>query len=200
MTINLWEIARKQLQKSRATPQDHTCKVLSAAYIFPTSLANTLAYKLYRALCLSLINNISVKTWNGMQKKASFFVYDPSPVKSQKFLPAVNHTKLRIPMLSMFTTELMEKSTCTLVWKTRVCKLGLLFFPWVWTVFQKWHKIFLALPRVVARFFVTGGIIVSAEGTSLVGGSEVILLQKIFKLGRSKMLFSALVMRYVSEK
>ena len=30
----------------------------------------------------------------------------PSPVKSQKFLPAVNHTKLRI---SMFTPELMEK-------------------------------------------------------------------------------------------
>ena len=50
-----------------------------------------------------------------MQKKAWFFVYGPSPVKSQKFLPAVNHTKLRIPMLSMFTTELMEKSTCTLV-------------------------------------------------------------------------------------
>ena len=200
MTINLWEIARKQLQKSRATPQDHTCKVLSAAYTFPRSLANSLAYKLYRALCLSLINNISVKTRNGMQKKGSFFVYDPSPVKSQKFLPAVNHTKLRIPMLSMFTTELMEKSTCTLVWKTKVGKLGLLFFPWVWMVFQKWHKIFLALPRAVARFFVTGGIIASAEGTSLVGGSEVILLQKIFKLGGSKMLFSALVMRYVSEK
>ena len=61
MTINLWEIARKQLQKSRATPQDHTCKVLSAAYTFPRSLANSLAYKLYgginRALCLSLIKN-----------------------------------------------------------------------------------------------------------------------------------------------
>ena len=72
-------------------------------------------------------------------------------------MPAVNHTKLRIPMLSMFTTELMEKSTCTLVWKTRVFKLGLLFFPWVWMVFQKWHKIFLALPRAVARFFCNGG-------------------------------------------
>ena len=45
--------------------------------------------------------------------------------------------------------------------------------------------LFLALPRAVARFFVTRGIIARAEGTSL-GGSE--------------MLFSALVMRYVSEK
>ena len=51
-----------------------------------------------------------------------------------------------------------------------------------------------------ARFFVTGGIIASAEGTSLVGESGVILPQKIFKFGGSKMLFSALVMRYVSEK
>ena len=71
---DLWEIARKQLQKSRATTQDHTCKVLSAAYTFPRSLANSLAYKLYgginRALCLSLINNISVKMRDGMQKKA----------------------------------------------------------------------------------------------------------------------------------
>ena len=66
-------------------------------------------------MCLSLINNISVKIRNGMQKNAWFFVYGPSPVKSQKFLPAVNHTNLRIPMLSMFTTELMEKNTCTLV-------------------------------------------------------------------------------------
>ena len=36
-----------------------------------------------------------------------------------------------------------------------------------------------------------GGIIASAEGTSLVGG---------VKLGGSETLFSALVMRYVSEK
>ena len=35
----------------------------------------------------------------------------------------------------------------------------------------------------------------SAEGTRLVGGS-----QKIFKFGGSETLFSALVMRYVSEK
>ena len=147
-------------------------------------------------MCLSLINNISVKIRNGMQKNAWFFVYGPSPVKSQKFLPAVNHTKLRIPMLSMFTTELMEKSTCTLVWKTKVCKLGLLFFPWVWMVFQKWHKIFLALPRAVARFFVTGGIIASAQSTSLVGGSGGTLPQKIFKFEGSEMLFWALVMRY----
>ena len=49
----------------------------------------------------------------GKKKKALFFVYGPSSVKSQKFLPAVNHTKLRIPMLSMVTTELMEESKCT---------------------------------------------------------------------------------------
>ena len=49
-----------------------------------------------------------------MQKKAWFSVYGPSPVKSQKFLPAVNHTKLMIPLLSIFITELMEKGTCTL--------------------------------------------------------------------------------------
>ena len=48
--------------------------------------------------------------------------------------------------------------------------------------------------RVVARFFCKGkrggggGIIASAEGTRLVGGS-----------GGSEILFSALVMRYVSE-
>ena len=40
----------------------------------------------------------------------------------------------------------------------------------------------------------------SAEGTSLVGGCGGVLLQKIFKFGGSEMLFSALVMRYVSEK
>ena len=54
---------------------------------------------------------------------------------------------------------------------------------------------FLALPRDVARFFVTRGIIARAEGTSLVGGSR-----KNFKFGGSEMQFSALVMRYVSEK
>ena len=49
-----------------------------------------------------------------MQKKAYtvVIVCGPSPVKSQKFLPAVNPTKLRIPM---FTPELMEKSACNLV-------------------------------------------------------------------------------------
>ena len=49
---------------------------------------------------------------------------------------------------------------------------------------------FLALPRDVARFFVTRGIIARAEGTSLVGGSR-----KNFKFGGSEMQFSALVMR-----
>ena len=44
-----------------------------------------------------------------------------------------------------------------------------------------------------------GGIIVSAEGNSLVGGVWGYPPQKIFKFGGSKMLFSALVMRYVSE-
>ena len=93
------------------------------------------------------------------RKRHSFFVYGPSPVKSQKFLPAVNYTKLRILMLSMFTTELMEKSTCRLVWKTKVCKLGLLSFSWIAMVFQSDTRFFLALPRAVGRFFVTGGII-----------------------------------------
>ena len=51
---------------------------------------------------------------------------------------------------------------------------------------------FLALPRVVARFFVTGGIIANAEGTSLVGGSGGMLPKKIFKFGDFEMLFSAL--------
>ena len=45
-----------------------------------------------------------------------------------------------------------------------------------------------------------GGIITSAEGTSLEGGSGGILPHKIFKFGGSEMLFSALVMRNVSEK
>ena len=43
---------------------------------------------------------------------------------------------------------------------------------------------FLALPRDVARFFVTRGIIARAEGTSLVGGSR-----KNFKFGGSEMQF-----------
>ena len=40
-----------------------------------------------------------------------------------------------------------------------------------------------------------GGIIESAEGTSLVGGSGCILPQKSFKFGGSEMVFSSLVMR-----
>jgi len=47
---------------------------------------------------------------------------------------------------------------------------------------------------------VGGGIVASGEGASLEGGSGGILPQKIFKFGGSEMLFSALVMRYVSEK
>ena len=60
--------------------------------------------------------------------------------------------------------------------------------------------------RAVAGFFVTGGgggvggVIASAAGRSLVGGSGGILHQKIFKFEGSEPLFSALVMRYVSEK
>ena len=52
--------------------------------------------------------------------------------------------------------------------------------------------------RPIARFFVTGvgGII----ARSLVGGSGGILPQKMFKFGGSETLFSALVMRSVSEK
>ena len=49
-----------------------------------------------------------------------------------------------------------------------------------------------------ARFVVTRGIIASVEGTSLVGGFGE---KKIFKkLGGYETLFSARVMRYVSEK
>ena len=56
--------------------------------------------------------------------------------------------------------------------------------------------------RAIARFFVIGGgggrgIIASAEGTRLVGGSEGILPQKILKFGGSETLFSALVKRDV---
>ena len=59
--------------------------------------------------------------------------------------------------------------------------------------------------RAVARFFVTGvrgggGIIVSAEGKSLVGQSGDILPKKIVKFGGYETLFSALFMGYVSEK
>ena len=43
---------------------------------------------------------------------------------------------------------------------------------------------FLALPRDVARFFVTRGIIARAEGTSLVGGSGGVLPQKNFQIWR----------------
>ena len=58
----------------------------------------------------------------------------------------------------------------------------------------------LYLSRAVARFIVTGDVIAIAEGTSFVGGVGGILPQKIFKLGGYETLFSALVLRYVSEK
>ena len=63
--------------------------------------------------------------------------------------------------------------------------------------------------KAVARLFCTGagvgGIIASAEGASLVGGGGGggvggSVAYKIFKFGGSETLFSALVMRYVSEK
>ena len=55
--------------------------------------------------------------------------------------------------------------------------------------------------RAIARIFVKtgGGTLASAEGTNLLGGSGV-LPQKIFTRGGSETLFSALVMRHVSEK
>ena len=59
------------------------------------------------------------------------------------------------------------------------------------------------LSRAEARFLLMGGgggIIRSTEGTSLVGELECIIPQKIFKFGGSETLFSALVMRYVSEE
>ena len=43
---------------------------------------------------------------------------------------------------------------------------------------------FLALPRAVARFFVTRGVIARAEGTSLVGGSGGLLPEKNFQIWR----------------
>ena len=45
---------------------------------------------------------------------------------------------------------------------------------------------FLALPRDVARFFVTRGIIARAEGTSLVGGPGGVLPLKNFQICRLK--------------
>ena len=54
--------------------------------------------------------------------------------------------------------------------------------------------------RAVAKFFVTGGTISSAEGTNLVGGAGGILPKKIFQFGGSETLFSAFFMKYVSEK
>ena len=59
--------------------------------------------------------------------------------------------------------------------------------------------------RAIARFFCNGeegggGIIASAEDRSLLRGPGGILPQIIFKFGGFETLFSALVMRYVSEK
>ena len=51
-----------------------------------------------------------------------------------------------------------------------------------------------------SKFSCNGGHYHSAKGTSFVGTSAGILRQKIFKFGGYEMLFSALVMGYVSEK
>ena len=72
--------------------------------------------------------------------------------------------------------------------------------------FGLWHGSFEAHERrAIARFFLMGvggggDIITSAKGLSLLKGSGSILPQENFKFGGSKMLFSALVMRYVSQK
>ena len=73
-------------------------------------------------------------------------------------------------MLSMFTTELMEKSTRTQWMKDESLEIRSSFLSLDLNGISKWHNLlFLALPRAVARFFVTRGIIARAEGTSLVG-------------------------------
>lgn len=57
--------------------------------------------------------------------------------------------------------------------------------------------------RAVAKFFVMGGgggIIASAEGMSLTGGSGGIFPQKRLKFGGYEMVFSTLFIRYVSKK
>ena len=60
----------------------------------------------------------------------------------------------------------------------------------------------MSVNRAVARFFAQGGggTLASSEGTSHVAGAGGIVPQKLFKFGGSETLFSALVMRYVSEK
>ena len=45
-----------------------------------------------------------------------------------------------------------------------------------------------------------GGIILSAKGMTIAGGSGGILPQKMFLFGGYETLFAALIMRYVSEK
>ena len=67
-------------------------------------------------------------------------------------------------------------------------------------VFQRAQDFFIITQGCSYRFFVTAGIIASAEGTSLVGGSGSVLPLKSFKFRGSEMLFAALVMKYVSEK
>ena len=60
-------------------------------------------------------------------------------------------------------------------------------------VFQRAQDFFIITRGCSYRFFVTAGIIASAEATSLVGGSGSVLPLKSFKFGGSEMLFSALV-------
>ena len=55
------------------------------------------------------------------------------------------------------------------------------------------------ISRAVTSFFVLGGHR-ECRRHPLVGGSDAILPEKIFKFVGSEMLFSALIMRYVSEK
>ena len=54
--------------------------------------------------------------------------------------------------------------------------------------------------RAVASFFVTRGHYCKCQRHKPCRGVWGILLQNIFRLGGSEMLFSALVMRYVSKK
>jgi len=68
-------------------------------------------------------------------------------------------------------------------------------------IFRDVFDVVAIVVRAVARFFfVTGDIMASAEDRSLLGGPGGILPQIIFKFGGFETLFSALVMRYVSEK
>ena len=114
-TINILEIARKQLQKYRATPWTTPAKSFKQHTQFLDPLL-TIGYTNVRVVLTEHCFYRQLTTFSKNEEwhagKGIVIVYGPSPVKSQKFLPAVNHTKLRI---DMFTPELLEKSTCNLV-------------------------------------------------------------------------------------